>query len=66
MPGSALSAHEREEIRVGIEADESQRAVARRLGRSASTITREVSCNGGRHRYRATAADRRAEHERPH
>ena len=64
MPGSALSAQEREEIRVGIEADEPLRAVARRLGRSPSTITREVSRNGGRHRYRATTADRRAQHER--
>nr|MDA8358293.1 helix-turn-helix domain-containing protein [Actinomycetota bacterium] len=64
MPGSALSAQEREEIRVGIEADEPLRAVARRLGRSPSTITREVARNGGQGRYRATTADRRAQLER--
>jgi IS30 family transposase len=64
MPGSALSAHEREEIRVGIETKESVRSIARRLGRSPSTISREVSRNGGRTRYRAAAAERRADRKR--
>ena len=32
------------------------------MGRSASTISREVNANGGRARYRALAADRRAQH----
>lgn len=64
MPGSALSAHEREEIRVGIETEESMRSIARRLGRSPSTIAREVKRNGGRASYRATTAERRADRKR--
>jgi IS30 family transposase len=38
----------------------SVRALARQLGRSASTISREISRNGGRSQYRAAAADQRA------
>jgi IS30 family transposase len=55
-----LSHAEREEISRGIAAGESLREVARRLGRSASTVSREVARNGGAKRYRATSADRRA------
>jgi len=33
--------------------------VARRLGRPTSTVSREVAAGGGRHNYRATAAERR-------
>jgi IS30 family transposase len=36
------------------------REIARRLGRAPSTVCREVAANGGRDRYRACAADRRA------
>ena len=36
------------------------RAIAAGLGRSASTISREVAGNGGRRRYRATVADQAA------
>jgi len=36
------------------------RAIARRLGRPASTVCREVNRNGGRRNYRATKADERA------
>src|SRR6516165_7521300 len=36
------------------------REIARRLGRAPSTVCREVAANGGRGRYRACAADRRA------
>ena len=58
-----LSHAEREEISRGIAAGESLREVARRLGRSASTVSREVARNGGVKRYRATSADRRAWNE---
>jgi IS30 family transposase len=54
MAGVALDAHEREEIRVGIEAKESLSDIARGLDRVPSTITREVKRNGGRVRYCAT------------
>ena len=36
------------------------RAIARRLGRSPATIRREIARHGGRGRYRAAEADRRA------
>ncbi|WP_328401830.1 helix-turn-helix domain-containing protein [Nocardia sp. NBC_00403] len=52
-----LSLIEREEISRGLAAGESLRAIAARLGRAPSTITREVAGNGGRHRYRALSAD---------
>jgi transposase, IS30 family len=55
-----LSLIEREEIRAGIAAGESFRAIARRLGRAPSTISREVGGVRGRSRYRATRADDRA------
>jgi IS30 family transposase len=55
-----LSLLEREEIRAGIAAGESFRAIARRLGRAPSTISREVDGVRGRGRYRATSADDRA------
>ena len=55
-----LSLSEREEIRAGIAAGESFRAIARRVGRAPSTISREVGGVAGRGRYRATRADDRA------
>ena len=55
-----LSLADREEISRGLRADESLRCLAARLGRHPSTVSREVSANGGRARYRAWAADRRA------
>jgi IS30 family transposase len=55
-----LSLAEREEISRGLAAGQSVRAIARGVGRSASTVCREVAANGGRERYRACAADRRA------
>ena len=56
----ALTPAEREEISRGLATGESLRAIAARLGRSASTVCREVNRNGGRRNYRATKADERA------
>ncbi|KRA29869.1 MULTISPECIES: IS30 family transposase [unclassified Nocardioides] len=55
-----LSLEEREEISRGLAAGQSLRAIAAGLGRSPSTVTREVASNGGRSRYRATVADQAA------
>jgi IS30 family transposase len=55
-----LSLSEREEISRGLAGGESLRTIARRLGRAASTISREVTANGGRRRYRACRADKAA------
>jgi IS30 family transposase len=56
----ALSLAEREEISRGLSVSEPLRAIARRLGRAPSTISREVRRNGGIARYRATASDQAA------
>jgi IS30 family transposase len=48
---------EREEISRGVAAGQSCRQLAARLGRAPSTVSRELARNGGRHRYRAQAAD---------
>jgi IS30 family transposase len=56
----ALTLAEREEISRGIVAGQSLRAMARSLGRAPSTISRELRRNGGRHHYRASAADQAA------
>lgn len=63
MPGSRLCLAEREEIRAGITRGDSLTEIAGVLGRSASTISREVSRNGGRSWYRAVAAQERADRE---
>lgn len=55
-----LSLVEREEISRGLEAGESIRSIAARLGRSPSTISREVNKSDGPKEYRAVRADRRA------
>ena len=59
-PALRLSLGEREEISRGLAGGESLRAIARRLGRAPSTISREVAVNGGRRRYRACRADKAA------
>jgi transposase, IS30 family len=55
-----LSLVEREEISRGLAAGWSIRAIAEELGRSPSTVCREVNANGGRKKYRALVADRAA------
>ena len=55
----ALSVGEREEISRGLAARESYRSMGRRLGRSASTISREIARNRGVAKYRAVDADDR-------
>ena len=56
-----LSLAEREEISRGLAAGLSIRAIACGMGRSASTICREVKANGGRAKYRVLPADRGAQ-----
>jgi hypothetical protein len=56
----ALTLAEREVISRGITAHQSARSMAKLLGRSPSTISREMSRNGGYDRYRATLADENA------
>jgi IS30 family transposase len=55
-----LTLEDREEISRGLAAGHSLRQIAAGLGRSPSTISREVEANGGRLRYRALWADRAA------
>jgi IS30 family transposase len=56
----ALTLVEREEISRGLVAGRSLRSMALTLGRSPSTLSREISRNGGPGRYRAAKADGRA------
>ena len=56
----ALILHEREEISRGIAAGQSIRRIAASLGRSPSTVSRQVARHGGRGSYRAAEADARA------
>ncbi|CCQ12775.1 Mobile element protein [Pseudoalteromonas luteoviolacea B = ATCC 29581] len=55
-----LTLAEREEIRVLLSAKHSLRSIAKKLGRSPSTISREVARNRGRRYYTAVDADNRA------
>ena len=63
--GRYLSLAEREEIAAGAAAGQGVRAIAARLGRAPSTVSRELRRNSspvkGRQRYRAVAAQARAE-----
>ena len=52
-----LTISEREEISRGISSGSSIRAIASKLGRAPSTVSREVQRNGGRESYRAIQAD---------
>jgi IS30 family transposase len=55
-----LSTADREEISRGLTLRLSLREIARRIGRAASTLSREVRRNGGVSTYRGHRADRRA------
>jgi IS30 family transposase len=56
----ALTLAEREEISRSVVAGCSIRSIAASLGRSPSTVSREVERNGGQEGYRANQADQRA------
>ena len=53
----ALTLSEREEISRGLACQLSIRCIAAQLGRSPSTISREINRNGGLHSYRASQAE---------
>ena len=56
----ALTLSEREEISRGIVAGWTVRAIAQSLGRASSTVSREITRNGGHRCYRASQADEAA------
>ena len=56
----ALTLAEREDISRAVVAGHSIRSIASSLGRAPSTISREISRNGGQERYRASQADQAA------
>jgi IS30 family transposase len=56
----ALTLVEREQISRGLVNGDSLRLIATRLGRAASTVSREVTRNGGLVQYRAAVSEKRA------
>jgi IS30 family transposase len=56
----ALTLAEREEISRGLVAGRSIRSIALLLGRTPSTVSREIQRNGGQQHYRASHADQAA------
>jgi DNA-binding CsgD family transcriptional regulator len=56
----ALKLAEREVISRGVTTHQSARSIAKLLGRSPSTVSREMGSNGGCDRYRAALADENA------
>ncbi|WP_282944069.1 GbsR/MarR family transcriptional regulator [Cellulomonas endometrii] len=61
MPGGRLTKQERQQIALGLADDLAYAEIARRLGRPTSTVTREVTRNGGPGAYRADLAHRATE-----
>lgn len=55
-----LSSAEREELSRGLAQEESLSAIARRMGRAPSTLSREMNRNGSKSGYRAFSAEGRA------
>jgi DNA-binding transcriptional regulator GbsR (MarR family) len=69
VPGGRLTQQERQQIALGLADSLAYAAIARRLDRPTSTITREVMRNGGPTAYRADLAHRATErraHRRKH
>jgi len=62
MPGGRLTQQERQQIALGLADGLAYAEIARRLDRPTSTITREVTRNGGFTGYRADLAHRATEH----
>jgi IS30 family transposase len=61
VPGPGrLTLADREEITLDLHAGDSFTAIAARLGKAVSTVSREVAANGGREWYRAWRAHQRA------
>src|ERR671922_2294325 len=64
LPGPGrLTLADREEITLGVHAGQSFTAIAARLGKATSTVSREVAANGGRASYRAWRAHQRAQQQ---
>ena len=57
----SLTIEEREEIMLGIDRDDSDSEIGRRLGRHRGTIGREIRAGGGRRVYRSYASQSRAD-----
>jgi IS30 family transposase len=57
---SRLTLADREEISLGLHGGETFSAIAARVGRAVSSVSREVAANGGRGGYRAWRAHQRA------
>ena len=55
---NSLSFEERETISRGLASGQSMRSMSRELGRSPSTVSREISRNGGPSKYRASIAEK--------
>ncbi|MFD6275174.1 MarR family transcriptional regulator [Streptomyces sp. NPDC060209] len=66
MGGRRLTAEDRRDVEAGLAEDLPYAAIARRLGRSTSTVSREVARNGGPGGYRAEHADRAGAWQRRH
>ena len=64
MPANPLTMFEREEIRAGIERNETDQQIGDRLGRHRCTINSEINRNRGRGNYSAVVAQQRYDTER--
>lgn len=65
MPGERLTQQDRRHIAAGLRDGLTYAAIARRIGRPTSTVTREVTRNGGPRHYYADRAHRASKHPEP-